>query len=58
MLVNIFKNTLTVNIKGIGMFRTGVTRVIEEAKHLLWGATEHQLSVSQDGNFVEVLLGQ
>lgn len=40
------------------MFRTRVAAAIEEAKHLLWRATEHQLSVRQNGNLVEVLIGQ
>lgn len=49
---------LTVEVKGVGMFRTRVATVVEEVEHFLWRATEHQLSVSQDGNFVKVLIGQ
>ena len=62
MMVNIFfclfLNTLTIEIKGVGMFGTRVAAATEEAKHLLWRATEHQLSIRQNGNFIEVLVGQ
>lgn len=56
MLVDV--KVLTVEVKGVGVLRTRVATAIEEIKHLLRRATEHQLSVSQDGNFVEVLIGQ